>query len=182
MRRTTRGWLALMGGLAMMTALLGAADGAQAATHAARPAANVTSPPCGSDPFTITPNQNLSTTLYASGSTLLFSAFNVNSFCQGGKGGDIVYDVSSGAPGSCLALNSTTGKVYLHSPAACLSDNPPSYVQWGFGNVGNGSIVEIESHWDPSQSQPGWCLYDINGAAEWSACNPNSRDDTFLAV
>jgi hypothetical protein len=179
MRRTTRGWLALMGGLAMMTALLGATGGAQAATHAARPAANVTSSPCNGGSFSISPNLNISTTLYASGSTLLFSAFNVDSFCGGGNGE--IYDVSSGAPGSCLALNSTTGKVYLHSPAACLSGNPPSYVQWIFRYVGNGSLMEFVSAWNLTSSSS-FCLYDINGAAEWSACNANSRDDTFFSV
>jgi hypothetical protein len=190
MHKKTRKWLALTSGLVMMIALLGLANAAQAATRSARSAANIT-------PANITPadctDYGVQVTANIPGSpapALVTPSTTANMtfvntyipdiFCLAPVSGNLItiFDQSANfttvAPGSCLALNSTTGYIYMHNPNGCGST--ASYMEWQLIETGAPELWMLQNQYAPL-GKP--CLYDINGEAEYAACNPNSRADTF---
>jgi hypothetical protein len=176
-----RRWLTLISGLIMIAAL-GLPAGAQAASSA--PAtADVSHASCNPDWFFLDVYRGGWPGYIGSDNNLHFdSSDHLTSFCQSpissGSKIVVIYDEDTGNGDNCLALNSTTGAIYLHSATACTSSSPPSYLEWKFiyiKPVGNGfNYYELQNQFDNFN----YCLYDNiqSDPAIYGGC---SGSDTF---
>ncbi len=164
-----------------MFAVLWPSGGARAATGSAQ---SPSVPGCRGLNYRIITYNDSANGYIGAGNDLYFDhSGNSDIFCSApiSSGSSIVelLDISKGGT-SCLALNSSSGAIYLHSASAC-NAGTASYLRWKIMSIGSdrdGTYVALENQYPPLGL---FCLYD-NIQSDPAITDSCSRDgfDQFL--
>lgn len=195
MRRTTKTWLALLSGFLLAFAL-GIPAAAHAGTGYAQAAPSISARNCiGGGYFTLyryssrpAYNYQLHGVVATNDDNLYFEESGLpDHLCQvlvpGTKNIVEIFDADAANSDDCLALNATTGYIYLHTASLCESGTA-SYLQWHFIPTGTRDAFSGQPLY-AIQSQyvnvPNQCIYDNDTTmpATYTVCTAY-RTDEFM--